>query len=254
MDFIAVDAHAHCGVLDRFPPQSLEDYLSSLRGRRIDGAVMFSPVIEIYDRHDRDFKDNPEWRGRRRSSNEYLLSASRPGFEVFPYFFIWNDFAVEQLTTRHKGIKWHRHDDEPVYHYDDPGCLAAIDEIRRRNMPVCLEEELDNTVFFVDRLAPGVRVVIPHLGLLNGGYPAIRRAGLWERPEIYADTSLASSREIMDYVERYGHERLMFGSDFPFGAPKRELEKVLRLPLPDEVKHDLVERNVRKMMAESNSG
>lgn len=88
---------------------------------------------------------------------------------VISYFFIWNDFAVDQLKPQHRGIKWHRHSDEPVYHYDDPKCLKAIDEIRRRKMPVVLEEENKNTIRFIKEIAVGVRVIIPHLGLLNGG-------------------------------------------------------------------------------------
>ncbi len=40
----------------------------------------------------------------------------------------------------------------------------AIDEIKRRNMPVVLEEEFENTFIFINELAVGVKVIIPHLG------------------------------------------------------------------------------------------
>ncbi len=230
-----IDAHAHCGVIDRSMPQSFEDYEQQVAGTDIGGAAMFSPVLEIYDRYDFHFTDTPAWRLRRQESNAYLLSLKPVDLTVFPYFFIWNDFAVEQLTAAHCGIKWHRHAGEPVYCYDDPKCRAALDEIRRRNLPVVLEEEFDNTLRFVKELADGVTVIIPHLGLLNGGFRAVAEAGLWDRENVWADTALASQDDIREYLRRYGHRRLLFGSDFPFGSPSAELHKVRSLGLDPEV-------------------
>ena len=216
-------------------PQSFADYTGQLAQTDIRGAALFSPVYEIYDRFDYHFSDTPEWRLRRQESNAYLLSLDVPEPAIFPYFFIWNDFAVEQLSPAHCGIKWHRHAGEPVYHYDEPGCRAALDEIRRRNLPVVLEEELDNTLAFILERAKGITVIIPHLGLLNGGFQAIAQSGLWELDKVWADTALATPGEIDAYIRRYGHERLLFGSDFPFGSPPEELEKVRSLGLDAEV-------------------
>ncbi|MFP4532034.1 MAG: amidohydrolase family protein [Desulfobacterales bacterium] len=247
-----IDAHAHCGIIDRYPPQSFEDYLAHVKSSPIEGVVMFSPVAEIYERDDPDFHDNMHWRNQREASNQYLLGLQDRELEVIPYFFIWNDFAVDQLTENHRGIKWHRHADEPEYNYDDPACHAAIDEIRRRNMPVVLEEELRNTIRFINELAAGVRVIIPHLGFLNGGYRAIEKAGLWENPWVYTDTSLAAPETILAYVNTYGHERIMFGSDFPFGHPPAELEKIRRLGFSEEVEQAINGGNLKKLLKDSN--
>lgn len=247
-----IDAHAHCGRKDRFPPQDLSDYISRLGSSGIGAAVMFSPVSEIYDRYDPGFKDTHQWRDRRRESNEYLLGIGGSGFTVYPFFFIWNDFAVDQITSDHKGIKWHRHPDEPLYEYENPLCSAAIAEIRRRGMPVCLEEEFQNTLYFINEMAPGVRVIIPHLGLLNGGYDMFRRRDIWAMPNIYADTALAQANEIRDYISRYGHERIMFGSDFPFGDPVIELDKILRLNLTGEQRAAITCLNAARLLSESN--
>ena len=166
---------------------------------------------------------------------------------VFPYFFIWNDFAVDQLTPAHCGIKWHRHAGEPVYQYDDADCPAALDEIRRRNLPVVLEEELVKTLHFVRELADGITVIIPHLGLLNGGFRSIAEAGLWERDNVWADTALASRDEIRAYLRSYGHRRLLFGSDFPFGSPSAELQKVRSLGLEREVEAAVLGGNFTRL-------
>jgi len=249
-----IDAHAHCGREDRFPPQNLSDYLSCLGRSGIRAAIMFPPVSEIYDRHDPGFKDTEQWRKRRRESNEYLLGISGSEFTVYPFFFIWNDYAIDQITSTHKGIKWHRHPDEPRYEYESLLCRRAIAEIRRRNMPVCLEEEFENTLYFINELAPGIKVIIPHLGLLNGGYEMFRRRDIWAMPNVYADTALAPSNDIKDYVSSYGHERIMFGSDFPFGDPVHELNKVMRINLSDEQRAAIIGQNATKLLAQSNIG
>ncbi len=252
MSPMIIDAHAHCGRLDRFPPQDLPDYRSCLHEGKIGGFTAIPPVIEIYDRYDPGFRDTPQWQKQRAESNSYLLGLNSPDFTVYPFFFIWNDFAVEGIRPGHKGIKWHRHSDEPVYNYNDQRCAAAIEEIRRRNMPVLLEEEFANTLFFINELAPGVAVIIPHLGYLNGGYESLRRRGIFEMPNIYADTALAPAADIKDYIDRYGHERIMFGSDFPFGDPESELAKVLRLKLNDDQMEAVLGGNIINLLSGSN--
>ncbi|MFO7970281.1 MAG: amidohydrolase family protein [Desulfobacterales bacterium] len=247
-----IDAHVHCGIQEKFPPQSYDDYFSVIRGSGIREAVMFPPVMEIYDRYDPNFTDSAQWKNRRKSANDYLLHIGTTRLTVIPYFFIWNDFAVDQLTPQHKGIKWHRHSDEPVYHYDSPQCRRAVDEIRRRNMPVVLEEEFDNTVRFIEQVAKGVTVIIPHMGMLNGGYGVIKRHGLWARPDVYADTALASVSEITDYINEYGVDRIIFGSDFPFGDPRQELLKIMHLQISQKQKEIIWGSNIQRLLAESN--
>lgn len=247
-----IDAHAHCGIQDRSFAQSFEDYLQNIMNSPIEGAVFFAPVMEIYDRYDPEFEDNETWIQRRTNANKYLLGLDSPDFHVFPYFFIWNDFAVNQINGQHKGIKWHRHASEPRYHYDTPLCSKAIDEIRRRDMPVVLEEEFSNTVYFLDRVAPGLKVIIPHMGFLNGGYTKIKNQGLWTYKNVYADTSLASPSELIDYIRLYGTEKLLFGSDFPFGSPKDELEKIMQLPVSENEIEAIIGGNLNRLLDVSN--
>jgi hypothetical protein len=248
-----IDAHAHCGIQDRSMPQSFADYCHQIQGSDIEAVVMFSPVMEVYDRYRPNFEDDAEWQQRRKKSNEYLLTVGNSNLNVIPYFFIWNDFAVDQIKPQHKGIKWHRHPHEPVYHYEDSQCRKAIDEIRLRNMPVVLEEEFGNTIRFINELAVGVKVIIPHLGLLNGGYRAFVKKGIWGNPNVYADTALASPHEIKDYIDNFGYDRILFGSDFPFGDPKEELLKVMDLSIPQEKKDMILGQNIKRLLEDSNA-
>jgi len=252
MALSVIDAHAHCGRRDICPPQDFADYRAHAAQTPISGVVLFPPVIETYDRYHPDFVDDPAWQRCRQQANSYLLTLGTEDFQVFPYLFIWNDFAVEQLTEKHRGIKWHRHSNEPRYSYEDPRCAAALDEIRRRNLPVCLEEELSHTLRFIQHLAPGITVIVPHLGLLNGGYRPLCRLGVWDEPNVFTDTALAPPDAIADYVRNYGSARIMFGSDFPFGDPGAELEKILRLRFSEEIQEAVLGGNILRLMAGSN--
>jgi len=115
----------------------------------------------------------------------------------------------------------------------------------------CSWRGVKNTILFIEKLAPGVRVIIPHLGGLNGGYTAIKNYGLWDNPDVYTDTALASSFEISDYIETYGHERIMFGSDFPFGDPESELNKIYRLNINNNIRKAVLCDNITSLLADS---
>ena len=249
MRFAIIDAHAHCGKGDSDSPQAIEDYYAAVKGSDILGVVAFPPVMEIYDRYDPAFEDTPEWQRRRQQANDYLLTLEGWGLAVFPFFFMWNDFAVEGLAPGHRGIKWHRHANEPLYHYHDPRCKRALELIRRRNLPICLEEEWSHTLHFINDLAPDLRIIIPHCGLLNGGFERFCRAGIWERPNIFTDTSLVSPGIVMEYVKRYGATRIMFGSDFPFGDPVQECQKIIKMELCEADKEALLMGNLQSLLA-----
>jgi hypothetical protein len=244
-DLDIIDGHLHTGVQnvdwgwDRIRPLLL--------AAGITGAAPIAPVEDIYNRYDPEFTDTPAWQACRRRAHQYLLELEDPEIAIYPYFFVWNDFAYEDLGPEYVAIKWHRHPDEPVYHYDDPRCQQFLDVVRERQLPILLEESLENTLFFLEELAPDLTVIIPHLGGLNGGYVALNRAGVWHRPRVYADTALAALPEIKDFIRRFGTGRLLFGSDYPFGNPVSELDKILSLNLPEDQKRAILGDNFRSL-------
>jgi len=240
-----IDCHMHCGVQNVDQPVAL--IKQRLAEADIGGACLYAPVEDIYDRYDATFEDTAEWQACRQRANDYLLdlSAADPG--VTAYYFVWNDFRQEELARGFRGVKWHRHEDEPVYHYDDPRCEEFLQEVYRLQLPVVLEESFENTVSFVERVAGRTPVIIPHLGFLNGGFSALVASGIWDEPGVCADTALASRHEMSAFIERYGDEKLLFGSDFPFGTPRTELGKVEGLGLTDEAFERVVSGNVRRL-------
>lgn len=241
-----IDSHIHCGIQHSHLP--IDDIRPLLREAGITAACMFAPVEDIYDRDDYHFEDNASWRQTRQRANRYLLDLANEGEAIFPYLFVWNDFAVEELHKPYRGIKWHRHSDEPEYHYQHPRCAEMIAEITRRLLPIVLEESFRNTCRFIEHLAPQAIIIIPHLGGLNGGYRALHEAGIWQRDNVYADTALASTTEMRHFIDHYGVNKLLFGSDYPFGDPDGELRKVERLHLKDTEFEQVVAGNIQALL------
>ena len=215
-----LDSHVHCGLtlpLERIRPLWDEG--------NIDGGVMFSPVEEIYDRFDRDFVDSPSYQKSRERVHNYLRNLRSENHYIF--WFVWNDFKIP--GDEFSGIKWHRHGGEPDYLYGTPECEEVIEHICKRQMPVILEEEFSRTLKMVEKLKARTVTIVPHFGGLNGGYARLKASGLFENPAVYVDTALAGPGEIEDFASTYGVERILFGSDFPFGDPAYESLKVKKI-------------------------
>jgi len=252
-EFSIIDCHLHCGVQNVSWGWERKQALLTAAGIR--GVGLIPPVEDVYDRYDPRFTDTPAWQACRRRAHRYLLALrescreAEPAarFDLYPYFFVWNNFAYEELGPEFVAVKWHRHPDEPRYQYGHPRCRAFLQVVRSRRLPILLEESFENTIFFLERLAPDLPVVIPHLGNLNGGYGPLKAARVWERPQTYADTSTAAAAEMEDFLSRYGSERLLFGSDHPFGEPRFELAKILDLNLPPPQARAVLGDNFRRI-------
>ncbi len=240
--FKVIDAHIHCGL--QYGNLNFENIYPLLTAAGIDAACIFAPVEEIYDRYDPHFKDTEEWKKKRHLANSYVLSLREKGKPVFPYYFVWNDFNISELDKPYYGIKWHRHPDEPEYNYNDPRCHKFIERIIGKRLPIVLEESLENTVLFIKELAPGATVIIPHLGALNGSFESLEKEGIWNLPNVYADTALAHSSTIEHYIKKYSVNRLLYGSDYPFGLPKTEITKVYSVGLNDQELNSVLGDNI----------
>ncbi len=217
---MAIDAHAHCGIT--IP---IEEIMPLWREAGIDGGVLFSPAEEIYDRCDYRFTDSQFYFQSRQKVHRYLESLVSES--IYAYWFVWNDFALPEESF--SGIKWHRHANEPPYDYASEKCSQFVEHACRYRLPIILEEEFGHTLNMVRAINGRTVVIIPHFGMLNGGYRRLKQAGLFENPAVYVDTALAGASEIKDFASDYGVERILFGSDYPFGLPAQERSKVEKI-------------------------
>ncbi len=241
-----IDSHIHCGIQNVSQPFEDIEPLLNLAG--IDGACLYAPVEDIYYRYSSHFDDNEIWRKCRDNAHDYLLEISQSRNHVYPYYFVWNDFAVKDLEKGFFGIKWHHHEGEPPYHYADVKCTEMIDAICSKNLPIVLEETFRQTLNFLEQVAGRTPVIIPHLGLLNGGFDRLLNAGVWNDENIYADTALAGNVEISSFLDTYGSDRLIFGSDYPFGMPGSQLEQIKNMGIGKKDLEKICGRNILKLL------
>jgi len=182
--------------------------------------------------------------------NVKLLEETKRIKSFLPYHYIRENYNVDgfdPIPDEYYGGKWHwmRGWQDSASNYqvlDDPELPGLIEKLRRLNKPIVFEEDFDFTVKFVD-MAEGVTLIIPHLGLLGGNPYDFLRA-FKDNESIYFDTALASRDQIKKFVETIGPERVIFGSDVPFGSMRSELDKILSLSFSHEDKEMLLYKNI----------
>jgi predicted TIM-barrel fold metal-dependent hydrolase len=128
----------------------------------------------------------------------------------------------------------------------DPKLEEFIDASEKIDLPIVIEEEFAFTEALVKK-TKNLKVIIPHLGGL-GGNPMDFLNTFKGRDNVYFDTALASSDTVMKFIDKIGHERILFGSDIPFGTMKWEMEKVLSLPIVDEKKEWVLSKNLKRLI------
>lgn len=77
------------------------------------------------------------------------------------------------------------------------------------------------------RRCPATNFILGHMGFGPGDSDAIDFAA--ELENLYLETSLGNYLILRDALDRLGPRKLIFGSEFPLGHPKAELENVLLL-------------------------
>ncbi len=176
------------------------------------------------------------------SINIKILEESEKAGGFIPYHYIrenYDENGFNPIPEAYCGGKWHwmRGWQDSASNYkvlDDELLPGLIEKIRITGKPVIFEEELRFTERFVE-MADGLILIIPHLGLL-GGNPYDFLKSFKDKENVYFDTALGSMETIRDFIKTIGPERVLFGSDVPFGSMKSELSKVLSLSIPDKDK------------------
>ncbi len=197
-----------------------------------------------------------------------LEAAQRLGY--FPYFYYggnaysgqrpYNRLPLPDNLSEYSGIKWHcwfspAHDGGLRYGYridmdnvrrqmDAPDFQAVMQAIQTLNFPMIFEEHFDVTCEFVSRY-PDIKLIIPHMGMLNGGQERVQ-AHFRDYPNVHFDTSLGQINETI--VQTLGAQRLLYGCDYPYGMPADNLRRVQRLNIPQEQKDLMLGGNLKRLV------
>jgi predicted TIM-barrel fold metal-dependent hydrolase len=183
--------------------------------------------------------------------NEQVLEEAAKNDTFIPYYYIPEDLRPIPKEKGFYGGKWHwtRGVQDCSSNYtvlEDPGLGGFIEASEEINLPIVFEEELAFTETFV-KMTKTLKIIIPHLGLL-GGNPLDFLEAFKKRANCYFDTALASQEQIVRFVKQIGPERILFGSDIPFGQMKNELNKVLSLPIKDTEKELILAKNLKRLI------
>jgi predicted TIM-barrel fold metal-dependent hydrolase len=183
--------------------------------------------------------------------NDQILKESRRVQEFIPYYYIPDDLRAIPRGRGFYGGKWHwtRGVQDSLSNYEvlkDPHLREFIEESEEIDLPIIVEEEFGFTQEFM-RQTKTLKVIIPHLGML-GGDPMEFLKAFRDRENVYFDTALANPSTIVQFIRHIGAERLLFGSDIPFGTMKGELDKITSLPIGDEDKELILSCNIKTLL------
>jgi hypothetical protein len=171
--------------------------------------------------------------------------------KFIPYYYIPETMKPIPEGKGFYGGKWHwmRGVQDSSSNYkalEDPKLAEFIEASEKIDLPIVFEEELAFTKTFVKK-TNHLKIIIPHLGML-GGNPIDFLHAFREKENVFFDTALSSSDMIMKFIEKIGTQRILFGSDIPFGTMKWELEKVLSLPIGDGEKEGILSKNLKRLI------
>lgn len=239
-----IDAHIHIGRR-HLPMEKVQGVLDRAG---VDRAVIFA---------DPESSDIP-------GDNEYVLEMAQDTGHI-PFIYVGGNAYSKNRPFPHlpdpealepySGIKWHcwfspGHDfggtylgmDETQVHdaLTEPRMSALMDKVMEMGVPVNFEEHFDVTVQFVD-LYPDVKIILPHMGGLNGGSQRVL-AAVGHKPNVCFDISLAGISEGL--ISEFGAGKFLCGSDYPYGSPSWSIDRVRKLNVSDEEKQAVFSGNV----------
>ncbi len=193
-------------------------------------------------------------------SNRFVLeqAISHPEFAAFGSVHAADpallDTAEDLFRAGHMGIKLHP--DMQQTDIDDERLLPLYDLMQGR-YPLYLHAgdprhpwSRPERISRIMDLFPRLTVIAAHLGSWSMQEEA--EPLLAHRENCLVDTSSSMSfmpvERAMRFIRAYGADRVFFGTDFPVGDVKKEVEAFSRLPLTDEEREKIAYRNMERFL------
>jgi hypothetical protein len=238
--------------------------------------VNMTPVPEMRDalisRGRTEEEASAEAIARLRRRNAWTCEIARQHPQLVPYISadpsMGEEGALLELKAREKegarGIKLHPANQR--YAPSDRRLWPLYEEAQRLGLPIISHSGLSfgaklpayaSPKAFQEVLEqfPGLTLVLAHLGhgFLDESFEMAERY-----PNLFFDCSYAvegsvnppviSDEDVVTIFRRLGTERVLFASDWPWGHPLRDAERIKRLPLTEEEKRLILSENARNVL------
>ncbi len=153
-----------------------------------------------------------------------------------------------------RGVKLHP--DIQAFKIDDYRCLKIYEQCEKENLPILMHTG-DHRYDYSNpnRLLPVLKIytALTVIGAHFGGWSiwdeaADKLAGI---KNFYVDCSSSmpyiSSDKTREIIDRYGIDRVLFGTDYPMWSPSSEIDSLLKLNLTDEAYQKIFSLNAKKL-------
>ncbi len=194
-----------------------------------------------------------------RSINQFISACADTGADLvgfgslFPTMENWEEELEYIQTLNIKGIKIHP--DFQKVPIDEPKAIDMYRAIAKAGIPVLfhmgdahLDYSTPQRLTNLIRQVPDLVAIAAHFG----GWQSWDRAYEQILPEnVYYDTSSAipylGIERSLDFLDKLGAHRFLFGTDFPMCTPEEELAHFLSLGLDEQTRNTILFDNFRKL-------
>jgi uncharacterized protein len=196
------------------------------------------------------------------SINNWAIKTQRKGIVCFgtihPEFMEWKKELRRIKDEGLKGVKLHP--DYQEFFVDDQKLFTIYDEIFNLDLIMVFHAGIDiglplPTHCTPERLAgildafPGGKIVAAHMG----GFK------MWDEVEdclvgkdIYFDTSYSigwmSDEQAKRIIKNHGYEKILFGTDSPWGDQAKEISKLMGLGIDEKILKNIMGRNAKRLL------
>lgn len=153
-----------------------------------------------------------------------------------------------------KGIKLHP--DIQRFCTDSPKAMEIFALAEEHKLPVCVhtgDNRYDysnpNRIIPVLKAFPELLLIGAHFGGWSIWDDASRELYKYDNIIVDCSSSLYSMtpEKAKDIIDRYGAERVLFGTDYPLWTPEEEVERFMRIPLTEGERELILYSNASKL-------
>ena len=195
-----------------------------------------------------------------RHINEFIIgqTAAHPQFTGFGTIHADMDGLVEEVEFIHhaglRGVKMHP--DTQLFNIDDPRLFPAYERMRELGLPVMLHTGDSRYDFSHPRRLRHILTLFPGLTAIGahfGGY-SVYEAAMDALRDMDCFLDVSSSLMFLDrdtavdYIRKYGPERMLFGSDYPLWDPVSEVQRFMSLGLRDDEVEQIAHRTAEQLL------